>query len=93
MYFLLFYDYVEDVLERRGPFRQAHLALVQEHTDRGEVLLGGAYADPADGAVIVFKVDNLQTIQDFIANDPYVLNGLVTDHRIREWTVVAGAAC
>ena len=93
MYFLLFYDYVEDVLERRGPFRQAHLALVQEHADRGEVLFGGAYADPADGAVIVFKVDNPQTIEDFVANDPYVLNGLVTDHRIREWTVVAGAAC
>ena len=34
MYFLLFYDYVDNVLERRAPQREAHLALVREYADR-----------------------------------------------------------
>jgi hypothetical protein len=92
MYFLLFYDYVEDVLERRAPLREAHLALVREYVERGELLLAGAYADPADGAALVFKVEDRASVEGFAGRDPYVGNGLVTAWRIREWTVVAGAA-
>jgi len=92
MYFLLFYDYVEDVLERRAPLREAHLALVREYVERGELLLAGAHADPADGAALVFKVDDRASVAEFAGRDPYVDNGLVTAWRIREWTVVAGAA-
>ena len=54
MYFILFYDFVENVIERRAPYREAHLALVGEYVDRGELVLGGAFAHPADGAAIVF---------------------------------------
>jgi len=46
MYFVLFYDYVENVVERRAPYREAHLALVEVHVDRGELVLGGAFANP-----------------------------------------------
>ena len=57
-HFLLFYDYVENVVERRAPHREAHLALLGEYVDRGEVVLGGAFANPTDGAAIVFAVDS-----------------------------------
>ena len=30
MYSLLLYDYVDDIVERRAPFRDAHLALVRD---------------------------------------------------------------
>jgi hypothetical protein len=30
MYFLLFYDYVEDIVDRRVPYRDAHLQLGRE---------------------------------------------------------------
>jgi len=92
MYFLLFYEYVENVIERRAPYREAHLALVGEYVDRGELVLGGAFANPANGATIVFKVGNQAQIEEFIDKDPYVINGLVTEWRIREWTVVVGSA-
>ena len=92
MYFLLLYDYVENIVERRAPYREAHLAMVREYVERGELVLGGAFADPADGAAIVFKVENKAKLEDFVKNDPYVVNGLVTGWRIREWTVVVGSA-
>ena len=92
MYFLLFYDYVENVIEQRAPYREAHLALVREYVDRGELVLGGAFANPTDGAAIVFKVEEQAKIEEFVAKDPYVVNSLVTGWRVREWTVVVGTA-
>ena len=92
MYFLLFYDYVENIVERRAPYREAHLEMVRSYVDQGELLLGGAFADPADGAAIVFKVEDRAEVEKFVERDPYVINGLVTAWRIREWTVVVGTA-
>jgi len=92
MYYLLFYDYVENIVERRSPYREAHLALVREYVERRELVLGGAFVDPADGAAIAFKVDDRARVDQFVESDPYVANGLVTAWRIRQWTVVAGSA-
>ena len=91
-YYLLFYDYVPDVLTRRAPFREAHLALAREWVARGGLILGGALADPVDGGVLVFKVPDRTEVEDFVRKDPYVANGVVTAWRIRPWTVVVGAA-
>ena len=33
----------------------------------------------------------VDVVLDFVNNDPYVKNGIVTGHDIREWTVVAGS--
>jgi uncharacterized protein YciI len=92
MYFMLFYDYVDNVVERRAPFREAHLRLAKEWVERGELFAGGAFAEPVDGAAIVFKVENRGRVEEFVKNDPYVANGIVTKWRIRPWTVVLGAA-
>jgi uncharacterized protein YciI len=52
--------------------------------------MGGALADPADGAVIVFRTTDASVVEDFVRKDPYVVNGLVTRWRIRPWKVVVG---
>ncbi len=90
MYWLLFYDYSTDYLERRTPIRPEHFAWATEFRERGELLIAGAYADPADGATLVFKCDTRDTVERFVAGDPYKRDGLVTEYRIREWTVVLG---
>lgn len=92
MYFLLFYDYVENIIERRVPFREAHLALAGEYVARGELVLGGAYSEPVDGAVLIFKVQDRAQVEAFVGRDPYVANGLLTAWRIRPWTAVVGTA-
>jgi uncharacterized protein YciI len=92
MYLALFYDVVDDYLERRGEFRDEHLGLARAAQERGELVLAGAWADPADGALLVWKTDDRSTVEEFVNADPYVVNGLVARWRIREWTVVVGDA-
>ena len=91
MHYLLIYDLAPDYLTRRGEFRNAHLALAWAAHDRGELLLGGALAEPADGAVLLFAGDGPQAAEAFARADPYVANGLVTHWRVRLWTTVVGA--
>jgi uncharacterized protein YciI len=90
MYYLLFYDYVENVVERRAPYREAHLKLAREALDRGEIVMGGAFADPVDGAVLLFEADDRSVVEAFVKQDPYVAGGIVTAWRVRPWTVVVG---
>ncbi|MDQ3989168.1 MAG: YciI-like protein [Actinomycetota bacterium] len=90
MYSLLLYDYVDDIVERRTPFRDGHLALVREAHSQGVLLMAGAFAEPVDGAVFVFTTDNRSVMEDFVSGDPYVREGLVTAWRIRLWNVVIG---
>jgi uncharacterized protein YciI len=53
-------------------------------------VLAGAYADPPDGAALVFKGDSPAVAERFAAADPYVRAGLVTRWRVRAWTTVVG---
>ena len=90
MHYLLFYDVVPDYVTRRAALRDAHLALARAAVERGELLLGGALADPVDGAVLLFQGLSPEVAARFAKADPYVLNGLVTSWRVREWTTVVG---
>ena len=90
MHYLLFYDVVDKYVERRVPFRDAHLAHAQNAAARGDLVLGGALAGPADGAVLLFKGSSPDAAEAFAQADPYVVNGLVTRWRVREWTTVVG---
>ena len=92
MYFLLLYDVVDQFTDRRAPYRDAHLALARAATERGELLLAGAFAEPADGAALLFKADDQSVAERFAAGDPYVTEGLVKHWTVRKWNVVAGAA-
>src|SRR5689334_13598996 len=78
VHYLLFYDVVPDYAERRAPFRAEHLDLARRAQRRGDLVLGGALADPIDGAVLLFRGDSPAAAEAFALSDPYVKNGLVT---------------
>lgn len=90
MYYILFYKTVENYVEKRAPFREEHLQLANAARSNGTLLMAGALAEPADEAVLVFKADGPKVAEDFAKNDPYVKNGLITEWRVRPWTVVVG---
>jgi uncharacterized protein len=90
MHYLLFYEVGDDYVARRAEFRNEHLAKGWEASDRGELVLGGALANPVDGAILLFKGDSPAVAENFAKSDPYVLNGLVKRWHVREWTTVAG---
>jgi uncharacterized protein YciI len=89
-YRVLEYTLVDDYLERRGEFRSEHLGLAVAAHERGELVLAGALADPADRALLVWNVDDDEIVKRFAESDPYVRNGLVREWSIRPWTVVIG---
>lgn len=91
MHFLLFYEVVDDYVERRAQFRAAHIKLAREAAARGDLILAGGLANPVDGSVLLFKADSPAVAEAFAKADPYVTNGLVTKWRVREWTTVVGS--
>lgn len=92
MHYLLIYDLVDDYVTRRAPLRAAHISLARAAVDRGELVLAGALANPPDGAILLFRGESPAAAEAFARADPYVVNGLVKEWRVREWTTVVGPA-
>jgi len=86
--YALFYDYVEDVVEKRAPYREDHLALVGRWHGDDRIVMGGALGDPPHSGLVVFRVDAAADVEAFLADDPYVQNGIVVSHRVEPWNVV-----
>lgn len=87
--YLLHYDYVPDVLEKRGPHREGHLGLAKELIAEGKCLSGGPTGTPGavvpSGALFIFLEKD--AAEQFVSRDPYVSAGIVTGYSIKEWVV------
>jgi uncharacterized protein YciI len=92
-YYALIYHVVDEYVARRAAYRDEHLKLATAAQARGELVLGGAFSDPVDAALLVFRAANRSVVEDFVRQDPYVQNGLVVRWEIRPYTVVIGTAC
>jgi len=90
-YYLLFYKTIEKYVEKRAPYRSEHLKIAEDAHQNGSLVMAGAMAEPADGAVLIFKGESPKIAEDFANNDPYVKNGLIKSWEVRPWTVVVGA--
>jgi uncharacterized protein len=84
--YILFYDYVADILERRTPYREEHLNKIRAGKEDGRILMAGPLGDPPHGAAIVFA-ERTQA-ETFVQEDPYVQGGLVTSWHVQLWTLV-----
>lgn len=86
---LLTYAYVDGMADKREPHRAGHLELVGRMRDEGRLLIAGATGDPPSGAAIAFA--DAAAAEEFVAADPYVAAGLVTERSIEPYNVVASA--
>ena len=89
-YYALIYETVDDYVAHRAEFREMHLHIAREARERGDLVLAGAFDDPVDRALLVFRVDDKRKVEDFARKDPYVVNGLVKKWEVRPWKVVVG---
>jgi uncharacterized protein YciI len=87
-YFALIYDVVDGFADKRTAFRADHLTLVNDAHTRGEIVMAGALGQPPQGALLIFQSDTAAAAERFARNDPYVLEGLVTQWRALPWHVV-----
>jgi len=61
-----------------------HSAYAEEFGKTGDLLLIGTFADPvADGSMGIFR--SREAAERFVANDPFILEGVVARWRILDW--------
>lgn len=75
-YFATTYRYTDDV-DRRGEVRPAHRDYLAGLTERGQLQVSGPFSDGEPGGALIDA-------------DPFVLDGLVAEILVREWTPVSG---
>jgi uncharacterized protein YciI len=64
----------------------AHRARSSEFHQRGELLMAGAFLDDQDETLSATAVlTSRQAAEEYAHGDPLVLNGMVSEWRIREW--------
>ena len=47
--------------------------------------MAGAFGDPVEGSLLLFRAADASTAEAFARADPYVSAGLVLDWRVRPW--------
>jgi uncharacterized protein YciI len=85
---LLLYSYVENMIERRGPYREAHLERIRAEREAGRVVMAGALGSPPTGGAILWVGVEPEQIETFVVSDPYVEAELVTSWRVERWNLV-----
>lgn len=86
---VVLYASAPDVLSRAPAHFPAHKARLDEFHARGELLLVGTFGDPQEqGSMAIFTTR--EAAEAFVADDPFVLNGVVRAWEIREWNEILG---
>ena len=80
---VLIYESAPDVLETAPLHFPAHKARIDEFQARGQLEAIGPFADPRDGAMGIFP--SREDAEAFVADDPFVVHGVVVSHRILDW--------
>jgi len=85
--YVVLYESADNVLEKAPAYFRAHSERVDEFHAHGTLLLTGTFADPQEhGSMAIFTTR--EAAEEFVAGDPFVLNGVVRRSEIREWNEV-----
>jgi uncharacterized protein YciI len=80
-------SYCENVLERRAPFREAHLQGLQRQKDSRVLLALGPTVDNTK-VFGIYEADSEAAVQQLVEGDPYWQNGIWTEYKIYAWNQV-----
>jgi uncharacterized protein YciI len=83
MKYVLLYESADDVISKVAPHVAAHGARLADFRLRGTLLMGGAFANPQEGALIIFTTR--EAAEEFVRGDPFVIHGVVRAWRIYAW--------
>ncbi|MGN6791411.1 MAG: YciI family protein [Streptosporangiaceae bacterium] len=87
--FVLLYESADNVAAKAPPVFPAHKARLDEFHGRGELLMVGTFGDPqAEGSMAIFR--SRKGAEEFVADDPFVLGGVVKSWQIRQWNEALG---
>ena len=84
---MLLYESADDVLSRAPVHFPAHKARLDAFHERGDLVMVGTFGDPqAEGSMAVFR--SRDAAEEFVKDDPFVLNGVVRAWQLREWNEI-----
>lgn len=87
MKFVLLYESADDVAAKAPAVYPAHAARIREFHGRGEILMVGTFGDPqTQGSMAVFPTR--ESAEEFVAGDPFRLEGVIKSYEIREWNEI-----
>lgn len=84
MKYVMFYELAEDGLSKAPMHFPAHHARLEAFHRDGTLLMAGPYGSPPLGALGIFT--SMAAAEAFIAEDPFVLYGVVSRYSIHEWS-------
>ncbi len=82
--YVLWGTYCDDVLERRAPYRQAHLDGLAQQKDSGVLITIGPTKDLTQ-VFGIYEAEDEGTVRQLIESDPYWQHGVWTEYDVKEW--------
>jgi uncharacterized protein YciI len=87
MKYVMFYESADDVAAKAPAHFPAHLERIRKFHGRGDLVMVGTFEDPqSQGSMGVFT--SREAAEEFIAEDPFVLNGVVRGYEVRAWNEI-----
>ncbi|MEB3288826.1 MAG: YciI family protein [Leptolyngbya sp.] len=85
--YVLWGSYCDHALEKRTPYREAHLQGLQAQKDRGILVALGPTTDNRK-VFGIYEAEDEATVRQLVEADPYWQNGIWTDYEIHAWNQV-----
>jgi hypothetical protein len=82
--YVLWGSYCDDVLEKRVPYRQAHLDGLAKQKEAGILVTIGPTKDLTK-VFGIYEAESEAIVRELIEADPYWKNGVWTEYDIKEW--------
>ncbi|NCJ08251.1 hypothetical protein GS597_17400 [Synechococcales cyanobacterium C] len=82
--YVMWGSYCENVLEKREPFRQAHLEGLAAQKAVGTLITLGPTED-LKKVFGIYEADSEVAVRQWIESDPYWKNGIWTDYEVHAW--------
>jgi uncharacterized protein len=82
--FVMWGSYCADVVEKRAPFRQAHLDGLAKQKQAGTLMTIGPTQDLKQ-VFGIYEAADEASVRQLVEADPYWQNGIWTEYEVKEW--------
>ena len=82
--FVLWGTYCEDVLEKRGPYREEHLAGLKQQKEEGVLITLGPTVDTTR-VFGIYEAESQEQVEALVKGDVYWRQGIWTEVAVHPW--------
>lgn len=90
-FYVIEYRYPSDLKNLVEDFRPAHRTYMRALEKEGRLVASGFLSDASfEGGMVILRADSAHDANALVENDPFYLNGLMEDLKVRRWTPTLG---